>query len=197
MISPITGLSAYNLIQNLFQYGNTLTELKTMVNSSKKIHHTNLYDTIRSTCLFLAVIAILVPLPLSVNAKIYKWVDEQGNVHYGAQKPEDAEAERIKIKEQPTFGGEDAEEEESKTEKDNAEGEKKPEKAQERLEGDAVISKKEKARLCKQAKSRLQSIQNSGRLRAYDEKGNSRILSDKERNKRLAAAKNDVKEYCR
>jgi hypothetical protein len=168
-----------------------------MVNSSKNNHHISLYETIRSTCLFLTVTAILISPPFTVNAKIYKWVDEQGNVHYGAEKPVDAEAERIRIEKQPIFGGEYSEDGENKDEENNKAEENKPEKVQERLEGEAIISKKEKAKLCQQAKSRVQSIQNSGRLRAYDEKGNSRILSDKERNKRLAGAKANVKEYCR
>lgn len=168
-----------------------------MINSLRKTRLINPRENIRDLCLFLATIAILISLPLTVNAKIYKWVDEQGNVHYGSERPANTRAERMRIKEKPIFGGEYSDDVKNKDEEKKKGEEKKPEKVQERLEGDAIISKKEKTKLCKQAKSRVQSIQNSGRLRAYDEKGNSRILSDKERNKRLAGAKNNVKEYCR
>jgi len=167
-----------------------------MVNSSKNNRHISVYEIILNACLLVTITAILITHPSAINAKVYKWVDDQGVVHYGSEKPEDAEAERVKIKQQPIFGGEDGKPVKDKDNKDKKEEDKKPAKVEERLEGDAVISKKEKAKLCKQAKDRLQSIQNSGRLRAYDEKGESRLLSDKERNKRLAEAKDQVKEYC-
>jgi hypothetical protein len=170
--------------------------MKTMLNSMKKIHLIGLCKASRITALSLTVVLTIVmaiTLPLSTHAKIYKWVDENGKVHYGAEKPADTKAERIKVNIQPATSTDKSDADESNTDgKDGEKSEKKPE----RLEGDAIIPKKEKAMLCSKAKARVKSIQNSGRLRAYDEKGQSRILSDKERNKRLSSAKKDVKEYC-
>lgn len=197
VVGQLIGLFTHNLIQYLVQYGNTLTELKTMVNSSKKNHHISLYEITRNTCLFLTMISMLMFTPLATNAKIYKWVDEKGNVHYGAEKPENAEAERVKVKIKPSFGNnEEAMEEKTEAEGENKDKSKKAEKPKEQLEGEAIIPKKEKAKLCKQSRERLKNIQNSARLKARDENGKLQILSKKERDKRLAGAKNDVKEYC-
>ena len=45
----------------------------------------------------LLLLALLVLLSLGAYSQVYKWVDEEGNVHYGDSPPDDADAERIHI----------------------------------------------------------------------------------------------------
>lgn len=45
----------------------------------------------------LLLLALLALLSLGAYSQVYKWVDEEGNVHYGDSPPDDADAERIHI----------------------------------------------------------------------------------------------------
>lgn len=141
-------------------------------------------------------------LPLSVTAGIYKWVDEEGNVHYGSQRPENLSAEKLKIdvpkkstetdpaKDENPEDGENPENEQ--TEEEKTEEATKPEEPEE-----PKMSRAEKKRLCSSARKRVAKIESRGRLKTTDDKGNVRFLSDTERNDRLKQARGDVKNYCR
>jgi len=51
--------------------------------------------------IWLAIVALVTTLgaaPSTQAAKLYKWVDEQGNVTYSEKKPPDAEAETIRLR---------------------------------------------------------------------------------------------------
>lgn len=154
----------------------------------------NLYQTTRIITLMLALLALT--LPLSANAKIYKWVDDKGNTHYSTEKPADAQAESIKVKLPPNYGGPEEPSEEPTEEKKQGE-EKAEEKPKPALEVEPKLSKKQKAEYCKQAKDRVQLIVDSNRLHATDEKGQRTLLNEKQRQARLKDARKDVKEYCR
>lgn len=140
-------------------------------------------------CTFLLLL-FLTP-GISVGA-IYKWVDDNGKTHYGSERPKTSQVEKLDIKvKEPVVP-------------------KKPEKNGEKqdigLGNDTTkttepetpkLSSKEKFRLCNQAKTDLQRIQARGRIRQKGKDGSSRYLTPQERGKRLAAAKKDVKDYCR
>lgn len=140
-------------------------------------------------------------LPLSVTAGVYKWTDKDGNVHYGSQRPADAQAEKLKIEtskplSQPPETKKDKPAEKAEAEKEAAPTEpakaKQPEPPKE-----PVLSRKQKKQLCSQARQRLAAIESRGRLKATDEKGNVRHLTDAERSSRLKEARGDVGKYCR
>ena len=48
----------------------------------------------KPSCLILMT---LLALAANVDAEVYKWVDEEGNVHYSDQPPLDAESERVQL----------------------------------------------------------------------------------------------------
>jgi len=128
---------------------------------------------------------------ISVGA-IYKWVDDDGKTHYGSERPKTSQVEKldIKVKEPvvPIKTEKDGEKEDKIFNKDAA----KP------TEPEAPkLSAKEKFRLCNQAKTDLQRIEAKGRIRQKEKDGSSRYLTPQERGKRLAAAKKDMKDYCR
>ena len=52
---------------------------------------------VRNSCIFLAFVFVF----FSVSAEIYKWIDEEGKVHYGEKPPiskQDANIKTIKIR---------------------------------------------------------------------------------------------------
>ena len=148
--------------------------------------------------LFSALLITVMSTPLAVTAGIYKWTDEQGNVHYGSQRPEDATAERMKIEsDKPPATEKNAAKDTGKEPKKEGEAEKKPEAVPPKAAVEPKISKKEKQRLCQQARGDMQTIEARGRVREMDESGNTRYLTDQERTKRLSATRADVNKYCK
>lgn len=153
--------------------------------------------------LFTAILIATISSPLVVTAGVYKWTDENGNVHYGSQRPADAPAERMKIQADTTPYEDDdttrAKKEAAK--KSNKEGEdeaeKKPEAAAPKAPKPPELSRKEKKRLCQQARKNVQTIESRGRVRVQQEDGSTRHLTDPERNKELAAARKNASKYCK
>ncbi len=135
-------------------------------------------------------------LQTSAIAGVYKWVDENGQVHYGAH-PGNTGAERVTIRQNETTkprtiktdeDGKQAEGDGKNTDPATAEA-KKPEEPE--------IPKKEKRRMCKEAKSDIASISSRGRMREINKKGEYVYLSEKQRQKRLSTARKKQRQYCR
>lgn len=151
------------------------------------------------TLLSLAIIAFALS-NVSYSA-VYKWVDENGQIHYGdkRQLPTNAETERLEIKtntpepkpEPETDNKESSEEGEKKTEPPKDDPLSPPEPQE------APVSATEKNKLCAQARSDLSVIQSRGQVRERDAQGNIVYLGEDQRQQRIAAAKRRVSKYCR
>ena len=144
------------------------------------MHNKHLITSIISISLTLFVLSPL-------QAGVYKWVDKNGQVHYGEQ-PGNAGAEKVTIRQnettKPRLIPKDEKEEEKKAEKPA-----EPEVPK--------ISKKEKRRLCNEAKNDLATIATRGRLREINKKGEYIYLTDSQKQQRIAAAKKKKREFCR
>ena len=147
-----------------------------------------------STSAVLITILSSVIFTSAVNAKVYKWVDENGQVHYG-ENPGNTQAEQVQIRtnETTTPRAIDA----SKV--DYYEGKDKSKKEAETTAPpeEPKMSKKEKRKLCNEAKSDLAAIMSRGRVREIDEKGEYTYLTEEQRQQRISAAKKKQKEFCR
>ncbi len=122
-----------------------------------------------------------------LHAGIYKWVDENGQVHYGEQ-PGNTGAEKVTIRQNETTKPRPI----KKDKKENDKQAKKPAKQE-----PPKMSKKEKRKLCNEAKSDLAEISSRGRLREVNEKGEYIYLTDPQKQQRIAAAKKKQHEFCR
>jgi len=134
-------------------------------------------------------------------AGVYKWVDENGQVHYG-EHPGNAGAERVTIRQNETTKPRTIKSKEESGEQKKAgesgEGEEQtPETAEAKKPEEAKIPKKEKRRLCKEAKSDIASISSRGRMREINKKGEYIYLSEKQRQQRLSTARKKQRKYCR
>ena len=147
-----------------------------------------------------ALLFLLIQTP--IHAGVYKWVDENGQVHYG-ERPGNPASERVKIRQNETTAPRTIKKTEADGEK-TAEGES-AEKTDEKpaepvVEAPLVpekISKKEKRSLCNEAKGDIAAISSRGRMREINEKGEYSYLGEKQRQKRLAAARKKQSKYCR
>ena len=134
----------------------------------------------------------------SSYAQIYKWADENGQVHYG-EHPDNAGAEQVTIRTNETTKPriiKKAEDKNAETETSESETTETP--AVEPVKPEPPkISKKEKTRLCNKAKSDLASISSRGRMREINNKGEYIYLSEQQRQQRLSAARKQQREFCR
>jgi uncharacterized protein YyaL (SSP411 family) len=149
----------------------------------------------RALLLMSTLMLVMIALPVDAG-KIYKWVDDQGKVHYGSEKPADEPAERVHVNTEKTGAvpGRKALAEEQK--KQEAEAKAIKEKGIPAQPPVPALSRKEIGQRCQQARNDLANIEAHGRMRVRDEKGNINYASDEARQKRIAAAKKAIREYC-
>ncbi len=150
-----------------------------------------MYNKRLVTGVFLASFCIFVQSPL--YAGVYKWVDENGQVHYGEQ-PGNTGAEKITIRQNETTKPRPI----NKTEEAAESGKKNTDKqAKEFGEWEEVPpSKKEKRKLCNEAKSDLAAINSRGRMREINEKGEYVYLTEPQRQQRISAAQKKQRKFC-
>ncbi len=144
----------------------------------------------RNKSLFASIIAVSLSLfALSpLHAGIYKWVDENGQVHYGEQ-PGNTGAEKVTIRQNETTKPRPIKKDDKEATDKQAEKPAEPEPPK--------ISKKEKRKLCNEAKSDLAEIASRGRLREINKKGEYIYLTDPQKQQRITAAKKKQREFCR
>jgi hypothetical protein len=143
--------------------------------------------------IFLASSCFIIQSPL--YAGVYKWVDTDGQIHYSDQ-PESKNATRVTIRENETTEPRTI----SKTEEELAESDKKNTDLQTEVPGELIEvepSKKEKRKLCNEAKGDLEAISGRGRMREINEKGEYNYLTEKQRQQRISVAQKKKRKYCR
>jgi uncharacterized protein DUF4124 len=126
-------------------------------------------------------------------AKMYKWIDADGNTHYTQSPPPDGiESETIKVP-----GKVDAESAqkslEEKKKKVDSYQKQRNEKAEELAKEEE--EKKLNSKNCEIARSNASTLERP-RVNLKDSEGNFYSASEEERVRRLNQAKEDVKKYC-
>jgi hypothetical protein len=136
------------------------------------------------------LIAGLAPGEGTAIAGVYKWVDEQGQVHYG-ERPEGQDAEKMTIRTNET-----TKPREIKSDDKDADDQSEAEQA-EKAPVEKYVPAYEKQRMCREAKTDIANISSRGRVREADAQGNYRYLTEQERQQRLSAARKKQAKYCR
>jgi len=136
------------------------------------------------------LIAGLAPGEGTAIAGVYKWVDEQGQVHYG-ERPEGQDAEEMTIRTNET-----TKPREIKSDDKDADDQSEAEQA-EKAPVEKYVPAYEKQRMCREAKTDIANISSRGRMREADAQGNYRYLTEQERQQRLSAARKKQAKYCR
>ena len=137
----------------------------------------------------------------AMAAPVYKWVDVDGQVHYGS-KPNDKNAKEIKIKNKHIDSGSS-----NSSNSLNAEGRADKLKrfvnsldAEKNLKADEKRKKKEqedkKIARCNASRDQLRRYENSGSLYDLDEKGNRILLNKKQYEQAMRQARARVQKWC-
>lgn len=143
----------------------------------------------------LTSISLLLLVAVSAaRAEIYRWVDEQGNVHYG-DRPAGRSAESVDVAPGPARDPEAARRRARQRKLlDVMEEEQQIERRQEQQ---AQAERKERERKCRIARDRLDGYRRANVLYDYDASGNRRYLDDTERERAMAEARRAVEHWCR
>ncbi len=120
----------------------------------------------------------------SASAGLYKWVDDEGNVHYSQKRPLDKQFKRLKAptpapqSNKPLY--------QSATPTDN--------KAADTAAAETAKNKEIRATNCANAKKKLNAYQVYRRMR--DKDGNVTVIDDKERAQQIERAKQAINDFC-
>ena len=158
---------------------------KSMRIASQSICSYSLFKKILTTL----VLAFIIPAA-AISSGIYKWEDENGKTHYGSQRPENTQAEKMKLHvPEPASKPEPQEEAEG-------EGDQKKE-AKLKDGGDQKKASKERTSYCANERKRLQTIQQNEEIHEKDDSGEVKALSAKARNQRLSKIRANIAKYCK
>lgn len=146
----------------------------------------------------LAIIALAAALcaasPLQA-AKLYKWVDEQGNVTYSQQKPPDRQAETIRLR-RATLDAEGARE---KLDQLNERADTQ-QKDREFAENAASATRERDERMasnCKIARENMRILKTTSRIQAKDDKGEAYFLDEAGIQAKMAETQKQIDNNCK
>ncbi|PWK46425.1 DUF4124 domain-containing protein [Pleionea mediterranea] len=146
------------------------------------------------------LLALPLVLPHATAGKIYKWVDENGKVHYSDKPPKDQKkTEQLALPE--------AKEETAKTKSVSAQQrirnankwlnnsrEKRQQKQQEKARAEAA--KKKQQRECQVMRNELTEYQHTNVIYDYDKSGKRFYYTDEQREQFIENLKSNIKQQC-
>lgn len=146
------------------------------------------------------MVFIFLPLLSNVNAAdVYKWIDEDGQVHYG-HKTENKNAKKIEIKNRYIDSGNSTAPLSAEERVDKQKRFLNALEADNKSIADEKRKKKEQAELkisrCNASRDQLKRYENSGALYDLDEKGNRILLNKKQYEQAMSQARARVEKWC-
>ncbi|ESQ97208.1 MULTISPECIES: DUF4124 domain-containing protein [Stutzerimonas stutzeri subgroup] len=122
-------------------------------------------------------------------AQVYKWVDAQGVTHFGAQPPQGQQVETVNTVTAPAKSTTmPAPVVEDETEVDQQSIDRK-------VKRQVAEQEAERKRYCETMRTNLAQLQNNPRVRV-EEKGETRRITEEERQARIAATRDKIAENC-
>nr|WP_024309376.1 MULTISPECIES: DUF4124 domain-containing protein [unclassified Pseudomonas] len=133
-------------------------------------------------------------LALSTTAmasQIYKWVDDKGVTHFGAQPPQGQESTTINTAAPPPRST-------SSAPSPSVEEQLDPEQAaiDKKVKEDVAKQEAERKQYCENARTNLAQLENNPRLRV-DDGGEVRRIDENERQERITELKKSIAENCK
>jgi len=143
----------------------------------------------------LIFISLLTLISSTSIAAIYKWTDAEGNVHYGQQRPKEAPSQRIKVPQYTPQNTSTYKRPALKTKDENAK--KNAETPEEEKTTETAAEKKQRLKDCEQIRQNLSLMEARGRIRSQDKDGNTRYLSQEEKEARMAKSRKTLSKHCK
>ena len=146
---------------------------------------------------FLPLLLVLGLAVICANVQageIYKWVDEDGNVHY-SQDPQHRGAQAMNIK-VPKSSSPSSQEQSTTAAQPQTDNQDTTEEQQALNEAAANKQEEAQKKNCQIAMKRLATISAGGRIYEVDDKGERVYWDDNTRTAKLAEAQKDVDQWC-
>lgn len=131
----------------------------------------------------------LLAFAASANAAMYKWVDEEGNVHYSQKRPETKEYKKIKKQATPKSAGQPLYQGSNTAPGKNTKPANKAIAEKETAKNEAQRQKN-----CAGAKQNLEAYQIYRRFK--DKDGNAVRIDDAERDKKIKESQEAISSFC-
>ena len=143
----------------------------------------------------LAAVLALTLVGTPALAEVYKWVDAEGNVHYGDRPPSSGqEPQSLSLPSAPDRDSDHGER--SLKQRRLLEAFEAERADQERVETEAAEAKRERAHDCEQARRTLANFERANIVYTTDENGARVYMSDEERRGAAANAKEWIRKHC-
>lgn len=144
---------------------------------------------------FAALAAILGATPSAQAAKLYKWIDEEGNVTYSQRKPPDREAETIRLR-SATLQSDGARE---RLDRLNDQVETQ-EKDRDFAENSASATRERDERMannCEVARENMRILKTTSRIQAQDASGEPYFLDEAGVQAKIEQSQRQIDDNCR
>ena len=129
---------------------------------------------------------------MSLNAgSIHKWVDEEGNVHYGDSPPAQAKTEGVRVQSAPSNPGKALPRLSTTSAADNNDTTSTGSPA-----GEADVPEDQAKIACDNAQEDLKIINSSSRIKLRNTDGSTRYMTTEEIEERKTQAEADVERFC-
>lgn len=146
-------------------------------------------------------LAMLICTPVTAQAEVYKWIDAEGNVHYGDEPPSESIPE-FRVKPPPVVT-DDRIFSDTPTGEQRRDGQRRlPDsfEADRRDRWQAAGERKQRAarqeKNCNTARARLRSAREASLIFDYDQQGNRIFYDQARREKYLRRLRKDVSQWC-
>ena len=151
---------------------------------------------IRKTAIACLIMFVVSASGIAFANDIYKWTDEDGNVHYGDRPTGDASEQRLAISSSPT----DPSKVQARVQARHTAREAAEEAAASEPEGpteeELLAQAEERRQKCDTFRARLQKFVTSRRLYKQDDNGERVYLDEEETQAARERVENQVQEYC-
>lgn len=138
-------------------------------------------------------LVLLIGVTLPAWSEIYKWVDEDGTVHYSDKKPRGSETTQVKV----STGKESKPGESVDQQINNLETQEEIDKVRKEQEIQTAEAEKAKQEYCEKLKANLETLANNVRIRTKGEDGELRFLTPEEIVEKRQSGQKSFDEKCK
>ncbi|MEM7253609.1 MAG: DUF4124 domain-containing protein [Pseudomonadota bacterium] len=147
-----------------------------------------------------SILSVVVILSLGLlatdeaSARIYKWVDDKGNVHFGERPPTDGNAEEIKTRQTHITDDQAKAQLKALTDKSSESSKNREVVEQDQQQAEAVDARRKEN--CEIAQNNLKLLESKNRVQTKGEDGEKFYLDDDTRQHKISLSKKQIAEFC-
>lgn len=140
-------------------------------------------------------IVLSVMFSMSAHAGVYRWVDADGNTHFGDQPPAEAASREVKVK-APAADTDVSAQQRQQRMRDFLEEQQKEREARQADQAKLAKQRAKKAKLCTQMRAELKNLARISTFYDLDENGDRVYVTEEENEQLRKEFRQKVKEAC-